>query len=122
MSEPSAAKLDRRITFQENTPTAAAGGSGALTDSWAAFYTCWAEKIPVPASYRDEKYQSSQLVALAFVGFRIRYANDMAARITPKDTCRLIDDTGRTFEIVRVAEVPGARHAWLDIYAFARGE
>ena len=104
-----AGRLDRRITFEANTPTRSA--SGAEVDAWsplATDATVWAGKRDLSGS---EFFAARQVNAKITTEWRIRYRSDLA-------TGMRIDYEGSLYDIHHIKEL--GRREGLLILASAR--
>lgn len=84
-------KLDQRITFERRTETLTA--TGATTETWSAFATCWAHVMSRGGAKVEE---ASSLIPRHTWSIRTRYRNDAS----PKD--RIVYQ-GKTLSITSIS-------------------
>lgn len=93
-----AAKLDRRITIEQQTSSQDAFGQD--TGAWSTFATVWAGKnITSRARNNTEGYQSMQNVAERKDFFEIRFLSGLHERM------RIITEEGEIYNIVAIEEI-----------------
>ncbi|HMQ94604.1 MAG TPA: phage head closure protein [Amaricoccus sp.] len=109
MKQPTAGRLDRRITIERPTYGTDAFG-GAPVSAWVPIGTVWAEVTPVSDG---ERWRAAELAAVITTRFRIRWG----LGVTVED--RIIYG-GREYAISGVKEL--GRQRWQELTASARGE
>lgn len=96
--------LDRIVTIEQYTVTRDAMGEQVKT--WILWKKCYAEKLEAVANYRkEEDYTKNQLVSENAAVWKVRNIG------TPTTLMRLVDDTGKVYDIERVDEI-GRRSGW----------
>ena len=108
-----AGSLDRRITFQKNTP--AQSSSGFPVESWADQFTVWAG-LTWQRNRSAERFRDPQIAGESAVVFRVRWSADTRA-ITSEWRVRY---DGRTYDIIDLREL--GRREGLEIEATVRSE
>ncbi len=113
-------KLDRRIRIEQATATQDATSREPIRtwppDGGVLLAEVWAERLPQTGR---EMYQERQAVAEVSVGWRIRWQTALSA-LTPDESFRIVDDTGRAFDIAEVREE--GRREGLLIFGKGRAE
>ena len=104
-----AGELDRKITIQQNAPTA--DDYGQEIAAWSTLATVWAKKTDVRG--REYFAQSGERAEIAAV-FKIRYRADIKAEMR-------ISYAGKFYDIREIREV-GGRNEGLELMAAAAVE
>ena len=94
--------LNKRVTFQTNTPTA--NSLGEYVDTYADTFTVWAEILPLSGRLLFQAQQANSEVTGTI---RIRYRSDV------EPTMRIVHGS-RYFRILSIID-PYEKHDHLDI-------
>jgi head-tail adaptor len=120
-----AGRLDRFITIQRSTSTAADDGHPTLSWSTVGQLRTPASMTPISG---DEKTSAPQYVAKEQVEFRVRYSDDLS-ELSPMDriiypafeaNSPAVPETRRTYDIFEVLEI--GRREGLKILAARRAD
>jgi SPP1 family predicted phage head-tail adaptor len=116
-----AGRLDRRIRIEQAGESRDAQ-TRAVVRTWpptggALVAQPWAERLPATGR---EFYQAQQRIAEIGAGWRIRWSRWVSDHVTPTEGFRVVDDSGRAFDIVDVREE--GRREGLLVFGKARAE